>query len=396
LNLIENFLMAISSIFSHKLRSILTMLGVIIGVSSVILIVAIGQGGEELIKSQITGSNNILEVYYEPLEENSAMEVSEQSKLFTEEDLTAVSKLNNITDVSASGSNNSNVQYKGNSTNSTINAINDSYIKLKNLRVNEGSIFQANQFTSRTRICIISEKLKKSLFKNEKVVGKVIWINYQPVKVIGVMEGKDSLLSFNINEVYIPDTSYKVMFGDIDYTELSVKVDETKNLKKVGLEVESTLNKVNNSEGTYKVSNLEQISSSISSVTKIMTFIIASIASISLIVGGIGVMNMMLVSVTERTKEIGIRKALGAKRTDILLQFLVESVTITLVGGILGILFGVGSSKIISSVAGWPSLVSWEVILLGIIFSMFIGILFGILPANKAAKMNPIDALNQE
>ncbi|WVE37717.1 FtsX-like permease family protein, partial [Priestia megaterium] len=156
------------------------------------------------------------------------------------------------------------------------------------------------------------------------------------------------------------------------------------------------LNNLHDAEDAYQVQNLEEIADSIGNVTRIMTTIIGSIAGISLLVGGIGVMNIMLVSVTERTREIGIRKALGASKRQILTQFLIESITLTLIGGLLGIGLGAGGAALVSLFAGWPSLISWQVVLGGVLFSMTIGIVFGMLPANKAAKLDPIEALRYE
>lgn len=153
---------------------------------------------------------------------------------------------------------------------------------------------------------------------------------------------------------------------------------------------------MHDAEDAYQVQNLEEIADSIGNVTRIMTTIIGSIAGISLLVGGIGVMNIMLVSVTERTREIGIRKALGASKRQILTQFLIESITLTLIGGLLGIGLGAGGASLVSLFAGWPSLISWQVVLGGVLFSMTIGIVFGMLPANKAAKLDPIEALRYE
>jgi len=182
----------------------------------------------------------------------------------------------------------------------------------------------------------------------------------------------------------------------LDINEVSIKAETPEDLQAAGEKSVAILNRIHEKDGEYQVFNAEEIGELIGQVTNVMTILIGSIAGISLVVGGIGVMNIMLVSVTERTREIGIRISLGATRAQIMAQFLVESITLTLFGGLIGIGIGVGGSMIVSYLAGWPSLVSVPVIIGGILFSMLIGIIFGILPANKAAKMDPIQALGHE
>ncbi|PFR94226.1 hypothetical protein COK39_16515 [Priestia megaterium] len=210
------------------------------------------------------------------------------------------------------------------------------------------------------------------------------------------MVGAKGAMGGVFTSIYIPDNTYKSSFGKLDYTNLSVQAKSSDQLKKVGNDATDLLNNLHDAEDAYQVQNLEEIADSIGNVTRIMTTIIGSIAGISLLVGGIGVMNIMLVSVTERTREIGIRKALGASKRQILTQFLIESITLTLIGGLLGIGLGAGGAALVSLFAGWPSLISWQVVLGGVLFSMTIGIVFGMLPANKAAKLDPIEALRYE
>ena len=177
---------------------------------------------------------------------------------------------------------------------------------------------------------------------------------------------------------------------------LRLQAESEEELNAIGEKATSKLNTLHNTEDAYQVMNMEEIAQGVGQITRIMTLIIGSIAGISLVVGGIGVMNIMLVSVTERTREIGIRIAIGATKRQILIQFLIESITLTLIGGILGILLGWGVVTLVSVFAGLPGLISWQVVLGGVLFSMVIGIIFGILPANKAARLNPIDALRYE
>jgi len=397
MSIVENIRMAFSSVLAHKMRSILTMLGIIIGVASVIVVVAIGQGGEQMIKSEITGSSNTIEVYYEPSEEEiqSDPNIYEQPA-FTEEDLTALSKVAGVKNVVASSSTQMKTQYRDQQSDSAINAVNEAYIDVNALEIAKGRMLNSTDFLSGNRVGVISNELNEELFKNKNALGKVIWIKGQPFEVIGVTKKQTGLLSFGMTEVYIPDNTYRSSFGKLEYSTLSLQAQDANQLKQVGNQATDLLNELHGTEDSYQVNNLEEVADSIGSITKIMTTIIGSIAGISLLVGGIGVMNIMLVSVTERTKEIGIRKALGASRKQILMQFLVESVTLTLIGGITGILLGAGGAFLVSFFAGWPSLISWQVVLGGVLFSMTIGIIFGMLPANKAAKLDPIEALRYE
>ncbi|KJL03257.1 MULTISPECIES: ABC transporter permease [Priestia] len=398
MSLIENIRMALSSVLAHKMRSILTMLGIIIGVAAVIIVVAIGQGGEQMIKSEITGASNTVDVYYQPPEDE--MQVDDLSMMgepiFTEDDIKALSTIPGVKNVVASSSMGMGIRYRDKESDTTVNAINEGYIEVNQLEVSKGRMLDSSDFLSGNRVGVITNDMKKELFDKKEALGQVVWVQGQPIKIIGVTKKPTGFLAFEMPTIYIPDNTYKSSFGKLDYTNLSVQAKSSDQLKKVGNDATDLLNNLHDAEDAYQVQNLEEIADSIGNVTRIMTTIIGSIAGISLLVGGIGVMNIMLVSVTERTREIGIRKALGASKRQILTQFLIESITLTLIGGLLGIGLGAGGAALVSLFAGWPSLISWQVVLGGVLFSMTIGIVFGMLPANKAAKLDPIEALRYE
>ncbi|MBU8692423.1 ABC transporter permease [Bacillus altitudinis] len=397
MKLFENIKIALNSVLAHKLRSILTMLGIIIGVGSVIAVVAIGQGGEQMLKESISGPNNTIDMTYTPSDEelnanpNALFEAT-----FTEEDIQSVQALNGIKQVASSTAQGMQLRFQDTTIDATVNGINEGYTNVHSLHIAEGQDLREIDFRSGRRAAVISEGIQKELFNGEKAVGELIWMNGQPVEVIGVLAKQEGLFSFDMNEIYVPFAMLTTAFGVKEYDKLSIQVAHADQMKEVGKSAAARLNENHHTDDAYEMINLEEIAAGIGQITSVMTTIIGSIAGISLLVGGIGVMNIMLVSVTERTREIGIRKALGATRTQILVQFLIESVVLTLIGGLLGIALGLGGASLVSLFAGWPSLVSWQIVCGGVLFSMLIGIIFGLIPANKAARLDPIESLRYE
>ncbi|MFC0270764.1 ABC transporter permease [Metabacillus herbersteinensis] len=393
----ENLRMALTSVLAHKMRSILTMLGIIIGVASVIVVVAIGQGGEQLLKTSITGPGNTIEVYYEPSEEElSSNPNAYMNATFTGDDIRALSEIPEVEKVVATSSEYMATRYKEESLDTSITGINQAYVEVNKLAIDSGRSFMEADFISGNRVGLISFEMKEEMFKEQSPIGEVVWVGGQPIEIIGVLEKPSGLFAFGTMEVYLPWNTYRATFGKNDYNQVTLQATSADEMKEAGDKATASLNTLHNTDDSYQVFNFEEMAEGIGQITTIMTLIISSIAGISLIVGGIGVMNIMLVSVTERTREIGIRKALGATKRQILTQFLIESVTLTLIGGIIGIILGAVAATVVSFFAGWPSLVSWQVVIGGLLFSMIIGIVFGMLPANKAARLNPIDSLRYE
>jgi len=397
MSVIENLRMAFSSVLAHKLRSILTMLGIIIGVASVILVVAIGQGGEQMLKSQFTGSSNTIEVFYQPSDEemqsnpNAYMEST-----FTQSDIEDLGEIPEVSKVVASSSEFMQARYREDTADASIYGINQAYIEVNELKIDSGRNLVEGDFIGGRRVGVISQATQEELFKETDPVGEVVWVNGQPFEIIGVLEKPTGLFSFGSMEIYLPSNTYRASFGKSDFNQVTLQAKSAEDLQEAGKKATTLLNQKHDKDEAYQVFNMEEIAEGIGQVTRIMTLIIGSIAGISLFVGGIGVMNIMLVSVTERTREIGIRKALGATKRQILTQFLIESITLTLIGGIIGILLGAGGASLVSLFAGWPSLISWQVVLGGLAFSMIIGVIFGMLPANKAARLDPIESLRYE
>src|SRR5690625_2509266 len=391
--------MAFASLRAHKMRSVLTMLGIIIGVGSVIAVVAIGQGGEAVLKSQFTGESNTIELYYMPSDEEIESNSSTLFEdAFTQEDIKAIEAIPEIKKVVATSSESSLVRHRQEDTDGMIMGINQAYLDVHGLKIAEGRNLLAADFLGGSRVAVVSNGFQEELFedKDESLVGKIVYIDSQPVEIVGVIESEGDIFSFSSNVVYLPMKTWQSIYGKTSITEVSIQAVGPDELQVAGEKAAAMLNQIHDKDEAYQILNMEEIAEGIGKITRIMTIIISSIAGVSLLVGGIGVMNIMLVSVTERTREIGIRMSLGATRGQILFQFLIEAMTLTLIGGLIGMVLGSGAALAVSHFAGWPPLVSLPVIIGGILFSMLIGIIFGLLPANKASRLDPIESLRYE
>lgn len=379
---------AFKNIKNNKLRSVLTMLGLIIGIASVIVLVGIGSGATDDVTNQVQSlGTDILTINI--TSEDSSIEYEKIDEILDLDNISKVAPYKNISSTVSRGSTTA--------SKSTILATNDSYLDVTNTALAEGRTISQIDIKNKTKVCILGSEIATSLFNLSDPVGEAIKINGDKYTVIGVLEEQGTSMGNNIDEmVLIPLTTAKYLGTDTSITNLYVKVENEDNIDRTIMTLENYIRStLQISSDYYSVSSQDSMIDTMESVSNTLSLLLGGIASISLIVGGIGVMNVMLVSVTERTKEIGIRKSLGAKRRDILFQFLVESLVLSVIGGIIGVISGIGIGNLVQNF-GYTFNASSKVILVSFSSSALIGLVFGIFPAYRAAGLNPIDALRTE
>ena len=394
----ESIKMALDGMLTNKLRTFLTLLGIIIGVGAVIAMVSLGFGVKEQIKSNISslGSNLLIVM-------SGGLPMGEGARL-TAEDAEAIEKqIDGIAHVAPAVSRSYQLVAGNQNWTTSVEGTTPNILDIRNYQLEDGRNLNQRDITSRDRVCVIGQTIVDNLFPDGDAVGKTVRINKAPFKVVGVLQTKGQSSSGQDQDdvVFIPlTTAQNRMMGITYISRITIQAENENVVDQVQADVEALLrvrHKIQDDEyDDFTVRNLAALMDTMMETANTITMLLGCIAAISLLVGGIGIMNIMLVSVTERTREIGIRKALGATYDNILLQFLIEAMVIGIVGGTLGVLLGVGASYAISYFAGWMTIISVPVILIAVLFSVGIGLFFGIYPARKAALLDPIEALRYE
>jgi putative ABC transport system permease protein len=401
----ESVLIALEGLKANKLRSFLTMLGIIIGVGAVIAMVSIGMGVRQKVETSIAGLGSNLLVVMPGATSPSGVRLAAGSNItLTNADAQAIGR--EIADVSAvapSVQRQYQLVYGNQNWTTSVQGTTPDYLEVRNYSVASGSFFTTKDLDTRNRVAVLGKSVADNLFGTVSPLGQTIRINKSPFRVIGVLDSKGQSAGGMDQDdlVIVPLTTAQERLLGITYlNNISVQAATPETIEKVQEDITVLLRARHRLPpgvaDDFSVRNLASVMATAQETTSTITLLLGNIAAISLVVGGIGIMNIMLVSVTERTREIGIRKALGATYRNILLQFLIEAVVIGVTGGLIGVILGLLGSSAISFFAGWNTVVSPLSIAIAFIFSVLIGLFFGLYPARKAALLDPIDALRYE
>ena len=398
-------LSAFRALQRNKMRSFLTMLGIIIGVGAVIAMLAIGQGAEFSVKEQIAAlGTNVLMVYPGAQQQGGVRTAAGSAVTLTEDDANAIARECPSVQYISPGSGAGGQVIAGNLNWSTaIQGVGSDYLEIRQWPVEYGEFFTDQDIKGATKVCILGKTVADNLFPESSPVDQTVRIRNVPFKVVGVLtkKGQNAMGQDQDDVILAPYTTVirrlshwpnlrYILISAATLNDIPIAQNEIAEVLRMRHKIQTF------DADDFTIRNQTDLAATATATTQILTILLASIASVSLLVGGIGIMNIMLVSVTERTREIGIRMSIGARARDILTQFLIEALVLSLLGGITGIILGTVGSSVISNIAKWPTIVTAFSIILSFGFSIAIGIFFGFYPARKAAMLNPIDALRYE
>ncbi len=391
MNLFEYITTTIDGLLGNKIKSFLTMIGIIIGVANIILVVAVLQGGKALILDEFGGLGaNLIYVYSLP-------DVGMVGYL-TEKEIKGMCQIPQIVNITPEVFIDTQIRIGKKEKNISVIGTLPCFKDIERIKILKGRGFLSTDLEFQRKVCIIGDTIAKDLFKTQEAIGKEMRIKGINFKIIGVMQ-KKRLLGFEKfvgDTFYIPSTTAQRVLGIKEISTALIQVKDTNQINKVISIIKEFLKKRHGGKELFEVQGIDEVISTIKVVTGIIALVIGCIAGISLLVGGIGIMNIMLVSVRERTHEIGIRKAIGAKNKEILIQFLIESCILSLIGGIIGIIIGLLGANIVSLITNLPFLISWQSICLGFGVSFGVGVIFGVYPAKCASALTPVEALRYE
>jgi putative ABC transport system permease protein len=404
----QAFIEALDSLFANKMRSGLTVLGIIIGVAAVIAMLAIGAGAQDTITGQISGlGSNLLFVFSGNMSEE--VRNSQPLTVYDAEAIADPLQAPSVAGVAPVIQTNASASYGGQTVNTQVDGVTSDFLSIRNYELAEGENFSSDDLLGQKSVAILAADVAKNLFdRTDGVVGESIRVKGQPFRVIGVLASKGgSSFGSQDNFILVPfDTAQNRLVGgnrnevDVIYIQATTADSVTSAVDEIS-QILRSRHRINLTADDFTVFTQQDFVSTAQTITGVLTVFLGGIAAISLLVGGIGIMNIMLVSVTERTREIGLRKAIGARKRDILIQFLTESSLLSLFGGILGIILGWLIAFIVGQVAtslGTPfnPQVGIDAILLATIFSTAVGLFFGLYPANRAANLEPVEALRHD
>ena len=400
----ESFLMAWASLIANKMRSILTMLGIIIGVAAVIALVSIGNGVKQDIQNSISslGSNLLMVMPGAPRTPGVRPSAGSMKSLKVA-DYEAIAKLDGVKAASPMTNGAYVVIYQNKNWTTSVSGVNANYLDVNNWSMKSGRFLSEKNVQNRERVAVVGKTVVKNLFGDENPVGAEIRVKNIPFRIIGVLNSKGSGAMGNDQDdmVIIPYTTAMERVEGIDYLRMIYVVGKDENgIDRLQSDIENLLRVRHGIKDTnlddFNIQNMNSIMETMEQTTGTLTLFLGAVAAISLVVGGIGIMNIMLVSVTERTKEIGLKKAIGAKKGRILGQFLTEAAILTSMGGLLGVAAGIGLAEVISKMSSTPVAINGTSIVVSVGFSTLIGVVFGLLPSISAANLNPIEALRHE